>query len=333
MNYKLSEKILEQIKKAEKILVNCHRSPDPDSVGSALALKGVLTKMGKEVKMICPTGVPQDCKFLSGSEAIEKVSFDKFDFAKFDLFILLDSGSSQMVTGLRDPMKFPIPTAVIDHHKTNLMYADINLVDDKTSSTAEVLYLVFEDWGVKPDREIAQALLTGILADTGVFEYPGVTANTLGVAQKLIEIGADKDEIILNVFKTISFAKLKFWGEIIRRMELDEKYGFVFSALPYDIYSEFEKPVSAKETGASLFATVVDGTKFGMIMVEEDKGVLSISLRARGKAFDVSKIAEKFGGGGHRAAAGAKVYDMEFEKAKEAVLQGAREVVDEVGKG
>ncbi|OGM16450.1 hypothetical protein A2V61_04310, partial [Candidatus Woesebacteria bacterium RBG_19FT_COMBO_47_8] len=219
MNYKLSKKILEQIENVKRILVNCHRSPDPDSVGSALALTRVLTQMGKEVKVICPTGLPQDTKFLVGSDTIERVGFDKFDFGKFDLFIILDSGSSQMVTGLRDPMKFPIPTVVIDHHKTNLLYGDINLVDAKTSSTAEVLYLVFEDWGVKPDKEISQALLTGILADTGVFEYPGVTGKTLGIAQKLIEVGADKDEIILNVFKTISFSKLKFWGEIIRRME------------------------------------------------------------------------------------------------------------------
>ena len=328
MNYELSEKILEEIKKANKILVNCHRSPDADSVGSALSFYQVLLSMGKDVKVICPDKLPEDLKFLPLSEKVEKIDFAEFNFDSYDLFVVLDSGSVGMITKRKDVNLPKIKKIVIDHHKTNKSLGDINLVDENISSTAELLYLLFEDWGVSINKTIAQNLLAGIIADTGVFQYSLVTSRTLAIAQKLIEIGANKEEIILNVFKSFPFNKLKFWGEILRRMEWDEEHHFVWSAVPHEVYKDFENPVSAKESAASLFATVVKDTDFGMIMVEEEKGILSISLRGR-TGFDVSQIAEKIGGGGHLSAAGAKLYEKDFDAAVIKVLETARRLVNE----
>jgi len=104
MNYKESKEILAEIKKAETILLNCHRGPDPDSIGSALALYGALKKLGKKVVIICPSDeLPRNMKFLKNYGKILKgVDFAKFDFSKFDLFIVLDSSSWGMVSDLRD---------------------------------------------------------------------------------------------------------------------------------------------------------------------------------------------------------------------------------------
>ncbi len=328
MNYPASKKILEEIKKANKILVNCHRSPDADSAGSALSFYEVLISMGKDVKVICPDKLPEDLKFLPFSEKVEKIDFEKFDFTPYDLFIVLDSGDVAMVTKKRDMPLPKIKKIVIDHHKTNESFAEINLVDDEISSTAELLYDIFEDWGTGVTKSIAQNLLTGIIADTGVFAYSAVTARTLQIAQFLMEKGANKKEIILNVFKSFSFNKVKFWGEILKRMEWDRDYKFVWAAVPHEIYKKFGGPASSKESAATLFATVVKDTDFGMIMVEEDKGVLSISLRGR-TGFDVSKIAEKLGGGGHLSAAGAKLYEKDFDAAVIKVLETARRLVNE----
>ncbi|MEK7112076.1 MAG: bifunctional oligoribonuclease/PAP phosphatase NrnA, partial [Patescibacteria group bacterium] len=291
MNYAKSVSILEEIKRAKKILVNCHRSPDADSVGSALSFYGALLLMGKDVKVICPDKLPENLSFLPFSEKVEKIDFAKFDFASHDLFIVLDSGSPNMVTKRKDVNLPSLKTIVIDHHKTNKSFGDINLVDEKISSTSEILYSVYQDWGARVDRDIAQNLLAGIIADTGIFQY-SVTARTLAIAQKLMEEGADKEKIILNIFKSFPFNKVKFWGEILKRMEWDREHNFVWSAIPHEVYKEFENPISAKESAASLFAPVVDKTDFGMIMVEEEKGILSISLRGR-TGFAVSKIAEK----------------------------------------
>ncbi len=323
MNYSLSSKILEKIKGSKNILINCHRSPDPDSIGSALALYMVLKELGKEASVICPDNAPSDSKFLPFSEEIRKIKFEKFDFSKSDLFLVLDSASFNMVTG-NPKIEMPnIPTVVIDHHKTNTNFGEINLVDPKISSTAELLYKVFQDWDVHLDRKLATALMTGILADTGVFQYPGVSTQTLDVAKHLMGLGADKDEIILNIYRSISFKKVKFWGEIIRRMEVDEEHHFVWSAVPNEVYNEHGRPGSAKESAASMFMTLVEGTDFGMIMIEEDKNNLPISFRSR-TDFDVSALAAALGGGGHRAAAGATIYNLDFDKAVLKVLETAR---------
>jgi len=327
MNYPKSQEILEEIKKAKKILVNCHRSPDADSVGSALATYLALKKMGKEVKVICPDNISEDVKFLPHSEVVEKIDFGKFDFGQWDLFLILDSGSPGMATGKREGVLPEIATIVIDHHKTNGKFGRINLVDENISSTGELLFSIFEDWGVEINKDIAQNLLAGIITDTGVFEYPLVTSRTLDIARALIDKGGDRQEIILNIFKNIDFIKVKFWGEILTRMEKDEA-GFVWSAVSHEDFKKSGSPASAKESAASLFAPIVAGTDFGMIMVEEEKGILSVSLRSRG-GFDVSKIAEKLGGGGHLSAAGAKVYVSDFDQAVLKVLEAARKVVNE----
>ena len=327
MNYPKFKEILEEIKKAQKILVNCHRSPDADSVGSALATYLVLKKMGKEVKVICPDKLPEDVKFLPHSEIVDKIDFGKFNFGQWDLFLILDSGSQAMVTGKREGVLPEIAAIVIDHHKTNDNFGKINLVDENISSTGELLFSIFEDWEVKIDKDIAQNLLAGIITDTGVFEYPLVTSRTLDIAHALMDKGGNMQEIILNIFKNIDFNKVKFWGEILTKMEKDEA-GFVWSALSHEDFKKFGSPGSAKESAASIFAPIVKGTDFGMIMVEEDEGVLSISFRSRGD-FDVSKIAERLGGGGHISAAGAKVYVSDFDQAVLKVLEAARKVVNE----
>jgi len=99
MNYKESKEILDEIKKTKKVLVNCHRGPDSDSVGSALGLSKVIESMGKEVLIICPSEVPVDLKFLPGSEKIKRVDFASFNFSNYGLFIAIDSSDYSMVSG------------------------------------------------------------------------------------------------------------------------------------------------------------------------------------------------------------------------------------------
>ncbi len=323
MNYKESRQILEEIKKAKKILVSCHKGPDPDSIGSALALYYFLTGIDKEVEMVCLDDVSDYCDFLPSIEDIKRVNYKEFDFSKFDLFIIPDSGSWEMVVG-RGSIDLPdLTTIVIDHHKTNKGFGKIDLVDEKTTSTAEILYLIYEDLGIKITPNIAMALLTGIIGDTGVFQYKGVGAKTLDIAKNLMELGADKDEIVFNIYNSYDFNLLKLLGEILLRMEKDKEYKFVWSAIPFDIYNKHSRPISTKEVAAAMFSSIVKETDFGMIMTETKEKSLAISLRSR-TDFDVSKIAEALGGGGHKNAAGAIIEEKEYNEAVENALQVAR---------
>jgi phosphoesterase RecJ-like protein len=327
MNYRESRKIKEGIKKADKILVNAHRSPDPDSIGCALAMYKVLKNMGKNVDIICPDEVNGEYDFLADKDEIRKVDYSSFDYTSYDLFITLDSSSWNMVTRDKGIEIFDMPIVVIDHHKSNKLYGEVNLVDDKVSSTAEVLFLVFEDWGVELDKAAATYLLAGILGDTGVFRYPSVTPQTMDVARSLMEKGADKDEIIFNVFSTIDFELLKFWGEVLRRMRKEKN--FVWSAIPYEVFEEYGSPLSGKESAASSFAQIAKDTDFGLIIVEERPGTLAISLRSRSGA-DVSLLAERLGGGGHRGAAGAKLESKDFGSGLKKILKEAEKFAKEI---
>jgi len=322
MNYKESQLILDEIKKANKILLNCHRGPDPDSIGSALAMKEVLFGLGKDVMIICPSLIPEDLHFLEGSKDIKKVDFKTFDFSIYDLFIVMDTPTYGIVANSKEIDKPNIKMVVIDHHHTNVGYGNINLIDSKVTSTSELLYKIFSDWSISLDKKSATDLLTGIIGDTGAFQYRGVGKSTLLVAGDLIDLGADKDEIIYNIYRNINFMTIKFWGKVIEMMHEENKYRFVWSAIPLSLYEKYGKDSSAKVDGANLFFPVVKNTDFGVIMVETDKNVLAVSYRSR-KDFDVSKIAEEVGGGGHIAAAGAKV-EGPFDEAVEKVLAGCR---------
>ncbi|HJY98690.1 MAG TPA: DHH family phosphoesterase [Patescibacteria group bacterium] len=322
MNYKESAEILAQINKSQRILTNCHRGPDSDSVGSALALSRVLEGMGKDVTVICPSEIPEDLAFL-GTDKIQRVDFSKFDFSGHDIFIVLDSSSYSMVAGVGEVEPPKMPVLVIDHHVSNEGFGTINLIDSQMTSTGELLFQIFSDWKVKIDKETAQCLLTGIIGDTGSFQYQNVGAETLKTAAKLIKLGANKDEIIRNVYRNIDFGEIKLWGKFIENMEMDEEFGFVWAAIPFSLYKEFGEPYSAKEDVANLFFPIVKGTEFGMAMVEVEERVLSISFRSKSD-FDVSRIASAIGGGGHKAAAGARIEGLPFDDAVIKALETAR---------
>jgi phosphoesterase RecJ-like protein len=324
MNYKESTKILKEVRKAKKILINCHRGPDSDSVGSALALSGVLKNMSKEVSVICPSDIPKDLNFLKGADSIKRVNFSTFDFSIYDLFFIIDSSTYSMVTGLKDNDKPSINTVVIDHHVSNERFGKINLVDAKITSTGELLYKVFEDWDVPIDKEVGECLLTGIIGDTGSFQYQNVGQGTLRIAASLMDAGADKDKIIYNIYRNIDFKEIKMWGKFIENMKIEDN--FIWSAIPLSTYKDFGEYIYAKEDVANLFFPVVKGTDFGIVMVETNDNVLSVSFRSR-SGFDVSKIAEAVGGGGHKAAAGARIEELPFQEAVNKVLTAARKYV------
>lgn len=326
MNYPESSKILALVKKSKRILINCHTNPDIDSIGSALAMYDVLKTMGKQAELVSTNKIPQSTKFLHNSNQIQIVDYSKMNFSDYDLFITLDSADWKRVVGRRlaEKIQIPdIPLVVIDHHVSNPGYGQVNLIVSDASSTAEIVFLIFEDWKVKINQKVASALLGGIIGDTGVFQYPGANEVTFSIANKLMNIGADKDEIIHHIYRSTSFNLIKFWGEAISSLTIDKKHRFVWIAIPYQIYSAYSKLEEARETAASNFTQIIKGTDFGMVMIEEEKGNLSVSFRSR-TGFDVSKIATDLGGGGHKAAAGCKIIGVEFDEGVDKVLQVVR---------
>ncbi len=323
MNYSESQKILEEIKNAKRIVICCHIEPDPDSVGSTLSLYRFCRDMDKEIVVISKDDIG-NLGFLADSNVIKFVNYQDFDFCNFDLFIIPDSESWFMVFG--DDLSSPpnIKTIIIDHHITNKRFGKINLIDSEASSTSEVLFNIYRDWGVKIDENVATDLMTGIIGDTGSFRYRGTSSETFQIASELLKIGADRGKINFHMFQEIEFELERFWGEVLMRLEIDKDIGIVWSAIPYEVFEKYNKP-KQMNTAGMFFQTVRD-TKIGVFMLEKEPGYLNASFRAR-ENIDVSEIASSLGGGGHKVAAGAAIKDTPFEKAVEKVLQTCREYV------
>jgi len=324
MNYEESLKILEGIKKAKRILINCHRNPDPDSVGAALAMAQFVKFFGKEVRIICPTKVNNQFRFIENFDQVEQfVDFNSISYKDYDLFIILDSSSWDFASKIKEENLPKIKMINIDHHATNKMFGSINLVDKSLIATTELLYLFFEDCGFEIDKKAASQLLTGIIGDSGVYRFPGTTAKTLEIAAKLISKGVDQNEIIKNLYFSVDFEEFKFWGKVMEETQYDKKFNFVWVAISNETYKKFGAVKNYKEDTATTFFQSIAGSDFGIVMIEEERGYLNVSLRSR-TGLDVSQIAVELGGGGHRYAAGGGLKGLSFDEAVKKVLEVAR---------
>ena len=321
--YPLSNTILSEIKKARNILINIHRNPDLDSIGSATALYQALKKMGKKVTLVCPHQIPENFKFLKGADSVKTIDFKEWadtEVRPYDLFLILDSGSYDIVTGHKE-IKLPeIKKIVIDHHKTNnLLDVYIRLIDEKASATAEIIYRLFSDWNFNIDKNIATSLFSGIAGDTVFFKYSKNAKSTFKIALNLLELGADKNKLIDQAFDSFDFNLVKMIGETLTKMK--KRDGFVYSIIDNKTYEKYGKPKGARELVADFFARSIKGYNFGIIAFEVEKNVFSLSFRSK-KDTDVSQIAKKLGGGGHKNAAGATIYgniDQVINKIKEII--------------
>ncbi|MBM2820690.1 MAG: exopolyphosphatase-like protein, phosphoesterase RecJ protein [Candidatus Berkelbacteria bacterium] len=246
-----------------------------------------------------------------GSFGQEDVSFSYGSF-KFDLIIVLDSPDLERLGPLYDGQNalfYETPVINIDHHSGNDFFGKINWVDLTSTSTAEIMVALLESLArEKPliDENIATALLTGIITDTGSFQNANTTPKSLTVAAQLVAAGGRQQEIIRSIFKTKPFSTLKLWGRILESVKQDVPHRFIWAKV---IRKDFE------DTGAQNTQTsgVIDellksapNIDFVLLLTERN-GQLDGSLRSVAPGVDVNAIAQLFGGGGHEAAAGFQI--------------------------
>lgn len=324
MNYSESDEILSAIKGAGRILLQLHRNPDADSAGSALALYQALTNFGKRVDVVLTTksSISPSLTFLPLMDKIAKVDFAKFDFKQYDLFITTDSGDWQQVVDDEAVPVPDIPIVVIDHHATNPKFGKINLIESEAPSCAEVVYKMLKDFGWEIDKTQASLLLAGIITDTGGFQFDR-GSGTLKIASELVELGADKRDLVDKLLRTHAPEELLLWREYFSELKIDKENRFMWTAIPYATYKKYLNFPKASSSFSTQFASVVEGTDFGIVMTEKGHKRLSISFRSRG-GFDISGLATELGGGGHKAAAGGEVLDLNFQDAVNKVLESAR---------
>jgi bifunctional oligoribonuclease and PAP phosphatase NrnA len=287
------------IDNSSTILLTMHERMDGDDGGSVLAMCHQLHTMGKTVACAIKKGVPPSMRFLPGSEQIT----DDITSRDFDLLIMFGC-STRDRCGSENIVSLKIPTINIDHHPDNKSFGDVNVVDAKKSSVAELVYdfFVFNKW--KITHSVATCLLTGIITDTGSFMHSNTQESTLKAAAQLMRKGAQTSNIIRHTFHGKSPKTLKAWGYALENSYYDDKHKIIYAVMTQNDLARFERlPQSAFEGFVETLNTFPEA-KLAMFL-RQDGDVIKGSLRSDPyKNADVAQIAKLFGGGGHKQAAG-----------------------------
>jgi phosphoesterase RecJ-like protein len=329
--------IWQKIKSANNIILTCHVHPDPDSVGSNLALKLFLEKNGKKVTLISGDNHPLlSSKFLPGFDSIIDKSLTPELLDNHDLFICIDTGGIEQVTSkaiLNLPLT--IPLIVIDHHPTNKGFGEINYLDTKANSSAEIIFKLLQIWDSKLiDSKIAANLFAGFWSDTGGGRYKNTNSQTFRIGADLIDFGVDHVDIISKL-DSQPIKNLRVMGKTLAEARLFFSGKLVIAKIPIEIFSQFG--ISDEEAGSIKYLiafnlSCASDTEIAVTIYEYEKGKVNASFRSNNPKhfWNVSVIASSLGGGGHEQAAGAKIYAT-ITEAENIILEKIRQIYPELG--
>jgi len=330
----LAPKILEEIKKANNILLHCHLNADADSIGGALAMMQVLETMGKKVTVIRgDSELSASFSCLPGFEKIVHKNFFEVDLAQFDLFLIQDSGSLNRVSNLA-PIVFPknLKTITIDHHATNENYADINLVDSTYPATCQIIHDLFVAWNVEITSNIAKCLMLGIYFDTGGFRFNATTSGTFKVAGHLAEIAPNYSSLISFVEDSKTPGVIAFQALALSSVKLYCGNHVAISGVSHASLKDMGIKESEIYPDIAAVLKSVVGWDIGVKIVETEPGKVKIGFRTRDeKVYDVSKIAVACGGGGHKGSSGVRM-NVSVEEAVKRVVEVINSIYPELGK-
>jgi phosphoesterase RecJ-like protein len=294
--------IVEAIHESNSIALITHINPDGDAVGSLIALMLALDKMEKSVYGYCQDDVPKSLCFLDGADRISKLT-DPVE--RYDLAVALDCSDRERMGDCASIMDMAIRSANIDHHRSNTYYADINIVHEDASATGEMIYELVQQLEDTGDKNIAEALYTAIVTDTGGFSFSNTTARTHRVIANLIEWGAEVTELSTRLFRNHSPEWIRLLGEAINTLKIYHE-GRVSTLY---VTREMLQKVGASEehiNGIIQYGKDISGVELAVFFREVDPSTTKVSFRS-GSLIDVSALAQKFGGGGHKRASGCTI--------------------------
>lgn len=305
------EHILEEIKKAKKIVILTHENPDGDAIGSSLGMYIALRKMGKEPDIIIPE-LPRVYNFLPEIENVKKEGQKE----PYDLAIALDCATIKMLNGWANYFEDAKVKVTIDHHGTNTMYGDYNYVNPDAPACAQTLISIIQYFGVEIDKKIGTCLLTGIITDTGGFQYQSTTPETFEFAAELLQTGVNVSDIYKRVMNTMTKANFELRKRAIERMEFFKEGKIAFTYVTKEDIEEANAETGDFE-GIVEEGRNIEGVEVSIFLRETQKG-FKVSLRSNDYV-NVSDVCLLFGGGGHIHAAGCTIAQS-LEQVKEKIV-------------
>jgi len=311
MTYKFSKEfnqIKKELEKAKKILLVAHARPDGDTVGSVFVLKEYLAgSLGKKVVVTCLDPSPEHLKDIFIGE--DFADPEKLETNDYDLLIGCDAverGFEKIVTSKNKNQTI----ILLDHHprlKMRKIRPDIVVSDENYSAVCEILYDFFDFHRIEISKKMATYLLAGILGDTGIFQHANTTPRIMEITADLMRKGAPLAKIIQSSFKSKRLETLKLWGRTLERAEINEKTGVIMSYITKEDLDELGATSEDISSVAEILNTVSEA-KFSLVLAERGDNKIKGSLRSEWyKNVDVSEIARKLRGGGHRLASGFEI--------------------------
>ncbi len=295
--------VVDAIRGHQRFLLTTHENPDGDALGSLLATKVAFDQLGKDTVMALhgDAPLPGEYRFMPLAELQRRWPDDVSE----RVLVALDCANESRIA---DPEVLGrVPLSIdLDHHHDNSRFGDVNFVVADASSTGEVLRDLFRALDVELTPEIAEPLYIALVTDTGRFQYTNTTPKALRLAAELVEAGADVHRVFQGVYESVQFAKLKLLARALERAQVYEGGRIVVS---YLLRTDFHEVGAAEPYSEGIidYLRAVEGADMAVLIREpprEGGPTRRVSLRASVDELDVSAIARKSGGGGHRQAAG-----------------------------
>lgn len=292
----LLHKVFQELSQANRVLLISHIRPDGDAVGSLIGLGLSLQESGKEVQMVLADGIPEIFRHIPGSEQVKKRSQ-----GVFEMTVVVDCSDKGRAGDALNGVS--LPDLNIDHHPTNTGFGKYNLVDESAVATAEILGQYLPEYGFPITKEIADALLFGMITDTLGFRTNNMTSRAMKTAAALMDAGGDLPGLYQKGLLNRTYSAARFWGAGLSSLQRDGK--LIWATLSLDDRTKAGYP-GRDDADLINFLSTIKSVDVVIMFTEQEKGKVKVSWRAT-PAYDVAQVAMHFGGGGHTAAAGATI--------------------------
>ncbi|MFA5339603.1 MAG: bifunctional oligoribonuclease/PAP phosphatase NrnA [Candidatus Omnitrophota bacterium] len=319
-------KVVNAIRRHKKFLISGHVDPEADAIGSQLAIASLIKRLGKDPTIIDQDSPPISCDFMPGIKSIILCkNLNKKVLKDIDCALIVDCPTLERTGKVAELITLDMEIVNIDHHVSNDYFGNVNWVDGKGAATGEMIFELFKRFGLKLSKDDAINIYSAILIDTGSFRYTNTSAKTHIVAAELIKNGLDTNFIYESLFEMKAFEVTHLLGRSLSTVERSDDGKIVWMWITREML---------KKSGAELkdaenfigFPRAVRGSKVALLFKEtEEEGLIKVSIRGK-DGVDVNKIAMKFGGGGHVAAAGFSIRASHREAEKRVLAEISKHV-------
>ncbi len=319
--------LVEIVDRFDRFVLTSHVRPDCDALGSELGMALVLEAKGKDVLIVNDHGVPENLSFIDPHRRIRTLDAQRSAGGLDDrqVLMVLDTSAWVQLGAMADVVRdFSGQVVVVDHHVGEDEMPGVMLKDTSAEACGRLVVEAADALGVPLDASIAMPLFAALATDTGWFRFRSVSAETYRMAGRLIEAGTDPAEVYRRLYEQDTLGRLKLRGTILARAET-ELGGRLVHTFVRQADFDAVGAVAADTEDVVNMTLAVAGTEVAVIFVEQPSGHVKVSFRSRGK-LDCNRLATQFGGGGHKAAAGAMLPGP-FEQARATVLEAVRQAM------